>query len=401
MAISVGQRMRRIATRIGKYPNTTVFVISLIVLLLRSRSSIDRIPADPSYWYILDGHNRGLFSLTIGDPYFHVVARLLALVTSWFPLMWQAVVLATLVHCVWAACAATISSVIRLETTSRWLGYLAGFLLVTAPHAAESSLGNVGNVKWPLLAAALLLCCSPKVIQTRATYIALFVVLAGLTQPLTVLSLIPLGLLLVRRTVALRSSLKIILAVLGTLIIQVIKVGVVAATSGQSARVTRPWTGMGLFWWSGLVGPVALAVLAVSFMFVMGTKRTEVTDLLLMLGTLAVATSVASYIMGGIGDRYFVVPMTLAVITASLVASFMRSWNRRLGRVLASAAFIVLLVPTVKWFSASWYLTSGPTWSSEVRRAELLCADSERQTVELSVSPSGTNELDCEYVRRG
>jgi hypothetical protein len=121
----------------------------------------------------------------------------------------------------------------------------------------------------------------------------------------------------------------------------------------------------------------------------------------MILAVLAVATSIVSYRMGGIGDRYFVVPMTLALIAATLITGSLPYRQPFAGKVVVLAALSVLLVPTVKWFSASWYLTSGPTWSSEVRRVTGICTDLQRSTVDLSVSPDGTNELECEYVRRG
>ena len=120
-----------------------------------------RLPADPGYGYVLEGSERGLQALLFGDPYFHLAARFLAFVTSWFPLAQQVLALSILVHIFWAGCAVVIAAVVSLESHSRLLGYLSGLLLVSAPHASESVLGNVGNVKWPLIAALLIVCCSP------------------------------------------------------------------------------------------------------------------------------------------------------------------------------------------------------------------------------------------------
>jgi hypothetical protein len=147
-----------------------------LILATRSYPSVGRLPADPGYDYVLDGSEQGLSALTLGDPYFHVGARLLALVTSWFPLAYQAVVLSILVHIVWSICAVVIANVITMETRKRWLGYLAGCFLVAAPHASESGLGNVGNVKWPLLAALLVVSGSRSSIQTFPKSVALLAV---------------------------------------------------------------------------------------------------------------------------------------------------------------------------------------------------------------------------------
>jgi hypothetical protein len=375
--------------------------VLLAILWIRSRISVTRIPADPGYWYILDGDRKGVLSLLVGDPYFHVVARLLAWVTSWFPLVWQAVVLAALVHFVWAACALVVAHVVNAETASRWMGSFAGLLLVTAPHAAESSLGNIGNVKWPLLAATMLLCSSPRVIRAQTVAIMVLLAVTGLTQPLTLLNVIPIAFLLTRGRLSWSISAKLLAPIVITLTIQVVRVGLTAATSGQSAKVARPWDGMGLFWWSGLVGPIAVSILAMLLAVIFRMRLTQFFEFAMILAVLAVATSIVSYLMGGIGDRYFVVPMTLALIAATLVIGSLPNRQPFAGKVVVLAALSMLLVPTAKWFSASWYLTSGPTWSSEVRRVTDICTDLQRSTVDLSVSPDATNELECEYVLSG
>lgn len=57
-----------------------------------------------------------------------------------------------------------------------------------------------------------------------------------------------------------RNQLILMGVISGTLLVQIAKVGVSTAFSGQSTKVTAPWDGMGLFWWSGLIGPFLVSL---------------------------------------------------------------------------------------------------------------------------------------------
>jgi len=375
------------------------FITYLAVLYARTRHSVTRLPSDPGYSYIQDGADAGLESLLSGDPYLHVAARGLAWVTSWFPLTVQAVVLATLVHLVWAGCAVVIARVTWLETHSRVVMLLAGLALVAAPHASESSLGNIGNVKWPLLTAVLVMCASALTVQrVKAPALALMTV-TGLTNPLTILCFLPLCYTAWRRADARVRAIRLGGMCLFTLIAQLTKVGVDAATSGRETKVTSVWEGMGLFWWSGLVGPITLSsvvVVAVIGLRIAGRKSNDVA---VVLGLSAILLAIASYLMGGIADRYFVGPMTLATLAAILTIA---SVDLPIGlkRLVSIAGLIVLLVPSLKWFSTGWYMTGGPTWTQEIRRASELCSDGSAQRAEIALTPNWTHSLDCSRVIR-
>jgi hypothetical protein len=371
-----------------------------LILVTRSYPSMGRLPADPGYDYVLNGSEQGLSALTLGDPYFHVGARLLALVTSWFPLAYQAVVLSVLVHVVWSICAVVIANVIATETRKRWLGYLAGCFLIAAPHASESGLGNVGNVKWPLLAALLVVSGSRTSIQTFPKSVALLAVTTGFTQPLTILCGIPLvvDVLRIRRITREQLTLGVLLA--GTASIQIAKVGIDSAASGQSTKVTAPWEGMGLFWWSGFVGPIAMSAACLTVLL-LRRAHVDVWWVAVKLSLAAGVVALASYRMGGIADRYFIVPMTLAVvalfITVQQLFAHMPKW-RMAGTV---ALLIGLAIPTTKWFSSGPYLMTPPIWKSEVNQATQFCRANATAMVTVSSSVHGGNELACSYILRG
>jgi len=156
---------------------------------------------------------------------------------------------------------------------------------------------------------------------------------------------------------------------------------------------------MGLFWWSGLLGPITLSILVLVVITTLYAAKRDMNDTAIVLGFMAILVTVASYQMGGIADRYFVAPMTLAVIAAILV---IRSANIPTGvkRLASIVGLTVLLIPSVKWFSMGWYMTGGPTWAHEVRRADELCTRSSKGDVEIALTPSGTVTLGCNRIAR-
>jgi len=374
--------------------------LSLAVLYARTTASVLRFPSDPGYLYVQNAVDSGVNSLLIGDPYYHLAARLLAWLTSFFPLVTQAVVLATLVHLVWAACATIIARVCWLETRSRAVGAVAGLLLVTAPHASESTLGNVGNVKWPLLTTLLVVCASAVSVQNAKWPTFGLMMFTGFTNPLTFLCLFSLGLLARRRVESRVLALRLSGACLVTLLLQLMKVGFSSASDGHSTKVVKPWEGMGLFWWSGLLGPIFLTFALFLAAVVLRFKKQSLSDFGVTLGATALLVGVVSYQMGGIADRYFVAPMTLATL-AVMVAIVSIHLNVALKRFVWAVGVVLLMIPSVKWFSTGWFMTSGPTWAQEISRTRELCINSRIKRVAIAVSPSGSEILKCSQLIDG
>ncbi|NBQ45926.1 MAG: hypothetical protein EBU37_07705 [Actinobacteria bacterium] len=67
--------------------------------------------------------------------------------------------------------------------------------------------------------------------------------------------------------------------------------------------------------------------------------------------------------------------------------------------MMVAIAFTFAMVPVVKWFEAGWYLTSGPTWTSQVDKASEICDENPTAIVELRVSPSGYSEVSCSQIK--
>lgn len=374
---------------------TSIFFLYLAVLIARTRESIGRFPGDPGYSYLLDGVNHGIRSLSFGDPYLHVVARFTASIAVMFPLGWQAVAASMLVHLIWALSALAVSTTVKLETHSSILAVLAGLLLVTAPHAAESSLGNIGNVKWPITSALIVMCCSPQMLTKHPVRVGIGIALVGLTQPLAILGAIPIATNVLRENRSKKWGGFLLATLLATTAAQLGKVGLGDAASGRSTKVTTPWDGMGLFWWSGLAGPILIAG-AILVLLSVPTIRMRQTNLFVpLLAVLSIAFSFGSYSLGGIADRYFVLPMTLSLVAALVIFGLPTPQRRRRFLVGFVSASLMLLVPTVRWFSTSAYLTSGPTWSSEIQRSREACVGTLSKSVEIELSSGGSTVLSC------
>jgi len=367
----------------------------LVIQLVRTRGSVGRFPADPGYTYLLDGADSGIRSVFFGDPYFHVVARLISILAVSLPLTWEAMATAILVHLVWVLCALAITKAISLETQSNVLAVITGLLLITAPHAAESSLGNAGNVKWPMMTALVVMCCSRPVLRTHPIRVAAVIVLTGVTQPLTVVGAIPLLFHTIRDTSLRKTGIWLLGALLTTTAAQVVRVGLNDSTSGRIAKITAPWQGMGLFWWSGLMGPLLISLAVILFTLLRVTRDRQVNTFALLLSVLSITFAFLAYRLGGIADRYFVLPMTISLIGVTVT---IRDWTRHSQVVyrfaLASLGALVM-VPTVKWFSVSPYLASGPTWSSEIRRARVVCNSTLASSIEVELSSNGSVDLSC------
>ena len=381
--------------------NGLTFFGFFALLLARTVDSIGRIPADPGYQYIQEAAQFGLRSVFFGDPYFHLVTRLMAWVTTWSPLGWHAVILSLMAHALWSGCAVAIANVVWRETSKRWVGTVSGLFLVTAPHASESILGSIGSIKWPLLSAAIIICSSSRTLLTRPISAGALLIAVGLTQPLTFVCLLPLLWIALRHSDVRPTAIRLCAIVSLTLLAQVLKVGLESASSGRTARITEPWSGMGVFWWSGLFGPIIVSSMVALTALFQNPRRVLMNSLSSLLCVTAVTTCVFSYLMGGIADRYFVAPLTLSFVAATILLSDARSGSTLRRVSLATTFALVVLIPTVKWFPASWYLTGGPTWSSEVARAKAVCSTSGSQQVSLTITVDSTVELECEYVLRG
>jgi hypothetical protein len=81
---------------------------------------------------------------------------------------------------------------------------------------------------------------------------------------------------------------------------------------------------------------------------------------------------------------------------------FIHELGSRLKRgqfiAISVVALLIFLIPTIKWFNSSWYLTAGSTWSEEVELARMNCL-SGPTSVQLNIGGISTTELPCAYIK--
>jgi len=373
--------------------SVTGFVYA-IVIFARDWNALDRIASDTGYTYVPEAVRDNLWVLFKPlAEYFEVSARAAAEVVAIFPIRYHAIASSTVVNFIWVGLGLLIYAIIFQETRSKIASSLAGLALIVTPHASESSIGNIGMIKFPLTAAIALAFCSSRAITKFPKLIAIVAIVGGLSQPILVVTSLPL-LWLLRRG---NKVLGLLLIVYGTLVVQIFKVGFSNAIEGRDgSSVKSLWPGMGLFWYSGIFVPTSFVVLIAILDSIKPFKFGKFVQIRLFIGISTFALAFTCYVMGGIADRYFVAPMTLASISGILFSiDFIHHFNRlRIFTIVV--ATIIVIVPVVKWFKAGWFLSSGPTWTSQVDQAKKFCVKNPNSKFELFVSPSGYTEVDCD-----
>jgi hypothetical protein len=155
---------------------------------------------------------------------------------------------------------------------------------------------------------------------------------------------------------------------------------------------------MGIFWWSGLLGPMLISVVNIILILIY-RRRTSGAELVVLLSVHALVFGVMNYLLGGIADRYFVLPMTLSLVAALLGLALTLPIARSTRKLLMTLFIAGLAIPSMKWFSVGWYLTTGPTWRDEISRARTICGNAVDVAETLLITADGKIELPCEYVR--
>lgn len=363
----------------------TIFAGLFGVLLLRGWNGLDRIPSDPNYTSILQNDLAHNFVAT--RPYIHADTPTLSTLISRAPIEYQAIFATLSSHLIWTASAYLIFKTVSRVVTQRWIAVFSAFVLVLSPWAAQSSIGNYGGVRWPILvAAAVFLSVEFRDVPPRTGVSVLASTIGALVSPVSVVLLLPVFL---RNPKWNREEIARSLIVATPIVVVFSTNLILTQGSGYSTRVSGFWTGASVFWISGQLLPSTLSVAGIGILLIK-KRLTSVQSAALLLHLSAICTALSTYALGGIADRYFVAPAALTTI--GLAISLPRS-NFRFSiyaTLTALAIVVILIVPTVRWFSALPWLTSGPTWSSQVEKARDLCQENRRSSVELITSNGET-----------
>lgn len=365
-------------------------------------SSFGKFASDPGYDFLLIVEKDGLKSLFSGsEGYIQIGPRLLAMFARLFPIEQQAVVLSASVTIVVIMIALLIFQAVFTQFGKTFLAVIAGLAFLVVPAAAESTVGNYGSIKWPLVVGLAVVIACQKFVEANVLFTVALVIFVGLCSPLAIAVSLPLLGYALPKFGQVDKSLKYLLAAaVGVTLVQFLywySSGAGAQIYGGSVPY-KPWAGMGLFWYSIWLTPPLFGLLVlIIFLVLKFATKASVDSTAIWLALSAMGIFAATYMSTGIKDSTAVAGQSLAwisvIITMFVVIPTIPFHFVRIGTTVALSMFFV--VSSVKWYSASWYLVDGKKWSVLIEQARTDCADENAQTAKLQLLLAET-ELDCD-----
>lgn len=378
------------------------FILLNILALLRIRMSFDRMAPDPGFWFLQQVHEESfLHVFSNQDGFLHIAPRLCYEVVNLFPIEQQAMAGSIGMQLIFGSVATLVFFVLRIESRSFLLSLLGSLIVVTVPAAGESTVGNLGSVKWPLTILLVFVLSSQKTMRHYLKFSVACAILVGLSQPYSALLILP---SIVQRFVGKKggSLNKAEWCIVITTVVQLASwssSGVALQKYGEPTYFA--WTGMGIFWYSVWLVPTFTG-LFVLFLSCLNQRSTgNKFGFEVRLASSAVLLAVAAYAQLGIKDSSAVAPQAVSLVALFLTICRAGGWIGSRARRFITGFFLVLvLIASLKWFNASWYLASGPTWSSEIRRARSMCLQDGIDVVTVKQFMGDTN-LECSQVLNG
>jgi len=352
----------------------SVFVLYFLIGLSRVSQTLDKLPADPGFDRLREVRTdgiRGVFSQSLG--YLDISAHVGPLLSTVFGLRHSAIILTLTTVIFTALLALLIYCAVHAEIGSWLVAVICGALLMLVPAAAESTLGNHGSLKWPLIVALCVVISAQKFRNRYVGVVLVLIFFTGLSNPFTFVAFLGVASQLLRsRRVKLRTERLIISCTILTTLLQF----VVWYLSGSSSHIYesatfKPWGGMGLFWWWIWISPVLFSTIVLAYVVAVWRNRTSTVNYAGWLALNALAIWALMYWEAGIKDSTAVATCALSSIALLLaVHSVKQPQFQRFLYLSVVGSYALLSIP---WFSAGWYLTETPNWSSEISRLESDC----------------------------
>ena len=401
----VSPSVRNLFERIlkARYLGSILIFVSFVVLaLLRIRNSFDRMAPDPGFWFLEQvRENNYLHVFSNQDGFLHVAPRLCFEFVSLFPIQYQAIAGTVGMQLIFGCVAASVFLIIRTETQKFWLSLFGAVMVVAVPAAGESTVGNLGSVKWPLTILLVFVLASKKTMLDYTKLSVACAILVGLSQPYSILLTLP---AFIRRygskSKKSLSQTECCVAITGFVQLAVwFTSGVTLQKYGEPTYL--PWSGMGVFWYSIWITPTLSGICVFLFLYLLHRRGISGFEFELRLASATVLLAVVAYLQLGIKDSSSVAPQAVSWVVLLLTVFRVGGlFGRQIQRLSTAILLVFVLTATVKWFGASWFLTSGPTWSSEIERARALCLQDDLDDVVVKQFMSDTT-LDCEQILEG
>jgi hypothetical protein len=358
-------------------------VVCAVARLLLSGNAFDRVWAEDGAVFLSDARALGPGSVIAEySGYGHLLPRLLALLGSWFPLDYYPLFTVLASTAVVGLLAWYVFGVARQVTSnSLWAG-VAALALVLTPAYRSEALGNLANLQWFLMPAALWAIVD----RRRGPAAIIVIVAAAATSPLTAL-LTP-ALFIAHGRNAWRTRAAIALASGLAFQALVLLIGTHSAAN-PAPRSPSAYIGMvfdileqaGSTPW--LVIPAGLLLIAITFTaWLIGARNNHIAVAFVITSALYVA--VPTVLNGSAQPRYIACGFVILVWAACLAGP-------ALQRAHATILTIVLIGAAAITFPADPYRVSGPSWTSEINAP---CTTDTRD-VELSPQGWGAISLPC------
>jgi len=368
----------------------------------RIRNSFDRLPVDPGYEFFEDTYRQGVSALIKTEGgYLDIPRRIIAEIVTLFPIRQTGNVGSLIWLLMVSATAVFVAVMVKRVHPSKVLAIACGACVVLAPSASESQIGNQSVVKWFLILIAIVVVSLPEEHQLSARTTAFLVLLSGVSNPMTFLAAAPFGVSLLQRKLDLKDSRTRL--ILGAFIIGFVVQLVSWKTTGvgvqkYETRTYSLWPGAGAFWYYNfIIPPLTCAAFVVRSMLPEWSWCPKPSRFILHLSLTGLVLFVVTYVLSGIGDRYFVVPQILAFIVVAVYTVQHFEGTKFVLRAALAVSIAIFCRASVKWYDAGWFLSDGPKWSEQIDQARVTCAADLMQTIKLEQA-MGTTDLPCTAI---
>ena len=380
----------------------TLYAVFVAVGYSRIRHSFDRLPVDPGYEFFEDSYQYGLSVLVKTEGgYLDIPRRMIAEVVTLFPIRQTGNVGSLIWLFMVSATAVFIAAMVKRIHPSKVLAIACGACVVLVPSASESQIGNQSVVKWFLILIAIIVVSLPEGHQLSARTTAILVLLSGVSNPMTFLAAVPLGLSLLKRKLNLKDSRTEL--ILGAFIIGFAIQLISWKTTGvgvqkYESRTYALWPGAGAFWYYNLIiPPLTCAAFVMRAMLPEWSWCPKPSRFILNLSLTGLVLFLVTYVLSGIGDRYFVVPQMLAFIVVAVYTVQHFEGTKFVLRAALAVSIAIFCRASVKWYDAGWFLSDGPKWSEQVDAARSRCEVDSTLVIKLEQA-LGTTDLPCSAI---
>jgi len=387
--------------RLGRFllSRAPLYTIFIAVGYGRIRHSFDHLPVDPGYEFFEDTYRQGVSALIKTEGgYLDIPRRIIAEIVTLFPIRQTGNVGSLIWLLMVSATAVFVAVMVKRVHPSKVLAIACGACVVLAPSASESQIGNQSVVKWFLILIAIVVVSLPEEHQLSARTTAFLVLLSGVSNPMTFLAAAPFGVSLLQRKLDLKDSRTRL--ILGAFIIGFVVQLVSWKTTGvgvqkYETRTYSLWPGAGAFWYYNfIIPPLTCAAFVVRSMLPEWSWCPKPSRFILHLSLTGLVLFVVTYVLSGIGDRYFVVPQILAFIVVAVYTVQHFEGTKFVLRAALAVSIAIFCRASVKWYDAGWFLSDGPKWSEQIDQARVTCAADLMQTIKLEQA-MGTTDLPC------